>query len=53
LAQWAKLMSDKITVLSNALWIAHPVILAGIAVVMFRRKLQKKFKFFFQQHNIK
>jgi hypothetical protein len=33
--------------LDNALWIAHPVLQAGIAAVMVRRKLFRKFKFFF------
>src|SRR6202171_814229 len=40
-------MSEKITILYNALWIAHPVLQAVIAAVMFRRELHKKFKFFF------
>ena len=40
-------MSEKITIFYNALWIAHPVLQAVIAAVMFRRELHKKFKFFF------
>jgi hypothetical protein len=40
-------MSEKIKFLYNALWILHPVLEAGIAVVMVRRNLYRKFKFFF------
>jgi hypothetical protein len=40
-------MSEKITILYNALWIAHPALQAVIAAVMIRRELHKKFKFFF------
>src|SRR5712671_1512151 len=40
-------MSEKITILYNALWIAHPLLQVAIAAVMFRRELHKKFKFFF------
>src|SRR5882762_5166287 len=40
-------MSEKITILYNALWIAHPALQAVIAAVMIRRDLHKKFKFFF------
>jgi hypothetical protein len=40
-------MSHKITILYNALWIAHPVLQSVIAVVMLRRELHKKFKFLF------
>jgi len=40
-------MSDKVGFLYNALWIAHPVLQAGIAAAMLRHKLQLKFKFFF------
>ena len=39
-------MSEKAH-LYNALWIVHPVLQAGIAAVMFRRNLHRKFKFFF------
>src|SRR5580704_9095881 len=38
-------MSENI--LRNALWLAHPLFLTGIGAVMFRRGLNKKFKFFF------
>ena len=40
-------MKDKITVLYYALWIAHPVLQAGIGAIMLRRGLQRKFRFFF------
>ena len=40
-------MSDKIRLLYYALWIAHPVLEMGIAALMFRRGLHRKFKFFF------
>ena len=40
-------MKDKITVLYYALWIAHPVLQTGIAAIMLRRGLQRKFRFFF------
>jgi len=40
-------MSDKTTILHNALWIAHPLIQAGIAAVMLARGLQRQFKCFF------
>jgi hypothetical protein len=40
-------MSDKTTILHNALWIAHPLIQAAIAAVMLRRGLQRQFKCFF------
>jgi len=40
-------MSDKMTVLYYALWITHPVLQMGIATLMFRRGLHRKFKFFF------
>jgi hypothetical protein len=40
-------MNEKIRVLYYALWIAHPVLQMGIATVMFRRGLHRKFKFFF------
>src|SRR5712671_4216432 len=40
-------MSEKITILYNALWIAHPLLQSVIAAVMLRRQLHKKFKFFF------
>ena len=40
-------MSEKIKLLCNALWILHPLLAAGIAVVLVRRNLHGKFKFFF------
>src|ERR1700686_1700745 len=40
-------MNEKIRVLYYALWIAHPVLQRGIAAIMLRRGLQRKFKFFF------
>jgi hypothetical protein len=40
-------MSEKIRILYYALWIAHPVLQTGIAVVMLRRGLHRRFKFFF------
>jgi hypothetical protein len=41
------MMSEKIRLLYYALWIAHPVFETGIAILMFRRGLHRKFKFFF------
>jgi hypothetical protein len=40
-------MNEKIKVLYYALWIAHPVLQMGIAAIMLRRGLHRKFKFFF------
>jgi hypothetical protein len=40
-------MSEKLKVLYYALWIAHPILQMGIAVIMLRRGLHRKFKFFF------
>ncbi len=40
-------MSDKTTILYNALWIAHPLIQAGIAIVLLRRGLHRQFRCFF------
>lgn len=40
-------MSEKIRILYFALWIAHPLLQAGIAAVMVWRGLQRKFPFFF------
>jgi hypothetical protein len=40
-------MNEKIKVLYYALWVAHPVLQMGIAAIMFRRGLHRKFKFFF------
>jgi hypothetical protein len=41
------MMSEKFRVLYYALWIAHPVLQMGIATIMFRRGLHRKFRFFF------
>ena len=40
-------MSEKVRILYYALWIAHPLLQAGIAAAMLRHKLHRKFKFFF------
>jgi hypothetical protein len=40
-------MSEKLKFLYYALWIAHPLLELGIAILMFRRGLHRKFKFFF------
>jgi hypothetical protein len=40
-------MSDKTTILHNVLWIAHPILQAGIAAIMLRRGLYRQFKCFF------
>jgi len=40
-------MSAEIKVLYYTLWIAHPVLEAGIAILMLRRGLHRSFKFFF------
>ncbi len=40
-------MTEKVRLLYYALWFAHPIFELGIAVVMLRRGLQRKFKFFF------
>src|SRR5580692_8719543 len=40
-------MSEKIKVLYNALWIAHPILQMGIAAMMYHQGLHRKFKFFF------
>ena len=40
-------MSEKIRVVYNALWIAHPLLQMGIAIIMLRRGMCGKFKFFF------
>lgn len=40
-------MNEKIKVLYYALWVAHPILQMGIAIIMFRRGLHRKFKFFF------
>jgi hypothetical protein len=43
----ASLMSSRIDLLYYALWIAHPVLQTGIAALMLRRGLHRKFRFFF------
>jgi hypothetical protein len=40
-------VSPKYHLLSNALWIAHPVLQSLVAAAMIRRKLYKTFPFFF------
>jgi len=40
-------MNEKLKVLYYVLWIAHPLLQTGIATVMLRRGLHRKFKFFF------
>jgi len=40
-------MTEKIKLLYYALWLAHPILQVGIATVMVRRGLHRKFKFFF------
>jgi hypothetical protein len=40
-------MSEKVRIFYYALWIAHPLLQAGIAGVMLRRQMHRKFKFFF------
>jgi hypothetical protein len=40
-------MSEKTRILYYALWIAHPLLQLGIAAIMLRRGLHRKFKFFF------
>jgi hypothetical protein len=40
-------MTEQIKIVYYALWIAHPVFLTAIAVVMFRREQYRQFKFFF------
>jgi hypothetical protein len=40
-------MSESVRILYYALWIAHPLLQAGIAAAMLRHKLHRKFKFFF------
>jgi hypothetical protein len=40
-------MSEKIRILYYALWIAHPLLQAGIAAAMLRHQLQRKFTYFF------
>jgi hypothetical protein len=41
------MMSEKIRVVYYALWIAHPVLQMGIAIIMLKRGICGKFKYFF------
>jgi hypothetical protein len=40
-------MTEKIRIVYYALWITHPLLQLGIAAIMLRRGLHRKFKFFF------
>jgi hypothetical protein len=40
-------MTERIRLLYYTLWIAHPLLQMGIAAIMLRRGLHRKFKFFF------
>ena len=40
-------MSERVNILYYALWMAHPTLQLGIAALMVRRGLHRKFKFFF------
>ncbi len=40
-------MSLKLQFWIDVMWLAHPVLQLAVAVFMFRRKLQRRFKFFF------
>ncbi len=40
-------MSEKIRILYYALWFAHPLLQLGVALLMLRAGLQRKFRFFF------
>jgi hypothetical protein len=40
-------MGDKIKILYYVLWIAHPLLQAGIAIAMVRSQLHRKFTYFF------
>src|SRR5579863_7130445 len=40
-------MSEKVKILFYALWFAHPVLEAGIAILMLRRGQHRTFKYFF------
>jgi hypothetical protein len=40
-------MSEKVRILYYALWIAHPLLQAGIAAIMLHRQMHRRFKFFF------
>ena len=40
-------MSERTRILYYALWFAHPLLLTGIAAIMLKRNLRRKFKYFF------
>ena len=40
-------MDEKIKILYYVLWIAHPLLQAGIAIAMLRSNLHRKFMYFF------
>ncbi len=40
-------MSERIRILYYALWFAHPLFLTGVAAVMLKRGLHRKFQYFF------
>src|SRR5260370_38979759 len=40
-------MGEKIKILYNVLWIAHPLLEAGIAIAMLRSHLHRRFMYFF------
>lgn len=40
-------MSERIRILYYALWFAHPLLLTGIAAIMLKRNLRRRFKYFF------
>src|SRR3979411_2728751 len=40
-------MGEKIKILYDVLWIAHPFVEAGIAIAMLRSNLHRKFMYFF------
>src|SRR5579863_1667512 len=47
IAKVALPMSEKTRIIYYALWMAHPVLQTGIGIVMLRRGLHRRFKFFF------
>ncbi len=42
-----RLMTPRLHLVYQALWISHPVLQSGVAVAMMRRRMTKKFPFFF------
>jgi len=40
-------MSEKVRILLDALWIAHPILQTATAVVMLRRGQHRAYKYFF------